>query len=65
MQDIECQFFMLLLTTLNFRDVNNERDCESEMGYCIYFSRIFTGKVQFLLLDVLIKNSAVVTVLNS
>ncbi len=65
MQDIACQFFMLLLTTLDFRDVNNERDCASEMGHRIYFSRIFTGKVQFLLLDVLIKNSAAVTVLNS
>lgn len=39
--------FMLLLTTLDFRDVNNERGCESEKGYKMYFSGIFTGKVQF------------------
>lgn len=56
--------FMLLLTTSDFQDVNNERGCDSETGYCSYFSGVYLQGKQFLFLDMLIKNVAAESVLN-
>ncbi len=47
MQAIECPFFMLLLTTLDFRDVNNKR--ERNVILHLFFKDIYRESTVFII----------------